>query len=127
MRLDISREALDAIRGEAAASPDVEVCGLLFGKGLRVEMVVTCRNVADEPATAFEIDPQALIAAYKAARGGGPAVIGHYHSHPIGKAEPSARDAANAMGDGAIWIVVGGDDVSAWRSNSPGKLAPIEL
>ncbi|MEO7389332.1 MAG: M67 family metallopeptidase [Sphingomonas sp.] len=118
---------LDAIRGEAAASPDVEVCGLLLGEGLRVEQVVACRNVATEPATQFEIDPQALIAAHRTARGGGPAVIGHYHSHPTGNAGPSSRDTANAMGDSAIWIIVGGDDVSAWRSNSPGRLEPIKL
>jgi proteasome lid subunit RPN8/RPN11 len=127
MMLEISREALGAIRSDAAASPEVEVCGLLLGEGLRVDRVVACRNVAEHPATTFEIDPQALIAAHKVARGGGPAVIGHYHSHPTGKAEPSARDAAGAMGDGAVWIIVGVGHVSAWRSSSLGKFTPIEL
>ena len=113
MMLEISRAALDAIRAEAAASPHVEVCGLLLGEGLRVAKVRPCRNVADNPATAFEIDPQALIGAYKAARSGGPAVIGHYHSHPNGPAEPSARDEAAARG-GEVWLIVGGDKLRAW-------------
>lgn len=127
MMLEISSTLIDAIRAEAAAVPDAEVCGLLLGRGARVERIVPCRNVAEDPDTSFEIDPQALISAYKAARSGGPAMIGHYHSHPNGKAEPSARDAANATGDGAIWIIVGGDRIAAWQSNSPGRLSPIDM
>ncbi|MBN8814947.1 MAG: M67 family metallopeptidase [Sphingomonas sp.] len=117
MRLEISRAALDAIRAEAAASPDVEVCGLLLGRGLQVERVVPCRNVAAEPRMAFEIDSQALITAHKQARIGGPAVIGHYHSHPTGKAEPSARDAASARG-GEVWVIVADSDATAWLASN---------
>ncbi|THD36834.1 MAG: M67 family peptidase [Sphingomonas sp.] len=127
MRLEISREALEAIRAEADASPEVEVCGLLLGDGLRVEEVRACRNVADDPATAFEIDPQALIAAYKAARSGGRAIIGHYHSHPSGRAEPSVRDKASALGDGAVWIIVGRDSARAWQSNAAGQFDSVSL
>ena len=124
--MEISRVALDAIRAEAVASPAVEVCGLLLGAGLRVERVVACRNVADDPTTGFEIDPQALIAAHKAARGGGPAVIGHYHSHPNGKAEPSARDAAAAWG-GQVWVIVGADDVRAWLAIDGGRFDRLDF
>jgi proteasome lid subunit RPN8/RPN11 len=127
MRLKISREALAGVVAEAAASPDVEVCGLLLGEGMRVAEVSPCRNVAPDPTIGFEIDPQALIAAHRAARAGGPAVIGHYHSHPSGIAEPSARDAANAMGDGAVWIIAGRSDLLAWRSSAVGKFDSIEL
>ncbi|MEO5939171.1 MAG: M67 family metallopeptidase [Sphingomonas sp.] len=119
MLLEISSELLDAIRSEAAASPDVEVCGLLLGEGLRVDRISTCRNVAEERATAFEIDPQALIAAHKTARGGGPAVIGHYHSHPTGEPEPSARDAAAARG-GEVWVIVARGDAQAWLAADRG-------
>lgn len=127
MRLEISRAVLDGIVADAAATPGVEVCGLLLGQGLRVERVVSCRNVAEEPATGFEIDPQALIAAHKATRGGGLAVIGHYHSHPTGKAEPSPRDAASAMGDGALWLIVAGEEVRLWRTIKVGVFMPIPL
>ena len=119
MMLEISREAVTGILTDAAASPGAEICGLLLGRGLRVERVVACRNVADEPATGFEIDPQALIAAHKAARCGGPAVIGHYHSHPTGRAEPSARDAAAARA-GEVWVIVGGGHAIAWLATESG-------
>ena len=126
MLLEISRAALDAIRAEAAAGPDVEVCGLLLGEGLRVERVVACRNVAEEPATGFEIDPQALIAAHKAARDGGPAVLGHYHSHPNGKAEPSARDAVMARG-GEVWVIVAGGEVTAWLARDCNRFDRLSI
>jgi proteasome lid subunit RPN8/RPN11 len=126
MRLEISRADVDRILGEAAASPDGEVCGLLLGAGLRVDQVRACRNVAENPARSFEIDPAALIAAYREARGDGPAVIGHYHSHPTGRAEPSVRDAENAMGDGAIWIIAGGGELRGWISLSPGTFKRLE-
>jgi proteasome lid subunit RPN8/RPN11 len=119
MRLEISREMLDDIRGEAEASPDVEVCGLLLGEGMRVERVVSCRNVSGESARSFELDPQALIAAHRAARAGGPAVIGHYHSHPSGSAEPSERDAAAARG-GEVWMIVTSSEIRAWLANDDG-------
>ena len=126
MMLEISREALDAIRAEAVASPDVEVCGLLFGQGLRVSGIQSCRNVADDPATRFEIDPQALIGAHKAARAGGPGVIGHYHSHPTGNAEPSARDAAAAHG-GEVWLIVCGGVTTAWLAIDGGRFDRLAL
>ena len=124
--MEISREALDAIRRDAAASPEAEVCGLLLGEGMRVKEARSCRNVAAEPATSFEIDPRALIVAHKAARAGGPAVIGHYHSHPSGKAEPSVRDAAAARG-GEVWVIVAGDEVEAWLATTGGQFDQLSM
>ena len=52
--------------------------------------------------TGFAAAPAALFAALRAARAGGPAVIGHYHSHPSGQATPSATDADAAAADGIL-------------------------
>ena len=120
--LHISRSLLDRIVAEAAADPFVEACGLLLGKDDRVSAIEPCRNVAADPSSRFEIDPAALLAAHRAARSGGPAVIGCYHSHPNGRAEPSLRDAADAAPDGAIWLVAAGGDVTAWRAAPHGAL-----
>jgi desampylase len=126
MMLEISRAALDAIRAEAEARPDVEVCGLLLGEGRRVDAVRSCRNVAADPKTAFEIDPAQLIAAHRAVRDDGTRVIGHYHSHPNGLARPSARDAAAAYG-GEIWIVVAEQQATAWRAEAGGQFTALSL
>ncbi|MBX9796354.1 M67 family metallopeptidase [Sphingomonas sp.] len=124
MVLEISSRALDAIMHEASRDPAREVCGLLLGRGSSVTVVVPCRNVAADPARRFEIDPAALIAAHRAARDGGPAVIGHYHSHPGGAAAPSSADTAMAAQDGAIWLILGAGEIAAWRAQLvPGQAA----
>ncbi|KQS51080.1 MULTISPECIES: Mov34/MPN/PAD-1 family protein [unclassified Sphingomonas] len=120
MSVTISSELLQRLVAEAAASPDAEVCGLLFGAAERIEMAEVCTNVAANPARAFEINPVDLFAAHRRAWAGGLAVIGHYHSHPSGLPVPSPRDAAQAMGDGAVWVILGGGVARAWRSTDVG-------
>jgi proteasome lid subunit RPN8/RPN11 len=60
--------------------------------------------------------PAALIAAHRAARAGGPALVGHYHSHPGGSPVPSARDAAAAE-PGSYWIIAGSGALRAWYAD----------
>jgi proteasome lid subunit RPN8/RPN11 len=115
MSVTISSELLAQLVAAADALPDAEICGLLFGSAGRIEAAEACANVAADPARAFEIDPAALFAAHRRARGGA-LVVGHYHSHPSGLPVPSPRDAAQAMGDGAIWVILGGGVARAWRS-----------
>jgi proteasome lid subunit RPN8/RPN11 len=105
-----------------AAETDDEICGLVLGSGNDVARLVPCTNVAADPKVRFEIDPGALIAAHRAARGGGEQVIGHYHSHPSGMARPSPRDAADAAADGSIWLIVAGEVVTAWRAVADGAV-----
>lgn len=105
MMAHISRALLTRILDEAAASPDREICGLLLGEGMRVRDILPAANVADDPARRFEIDPALLLRAHREARRGGWAILGHYHSHPGGEALPSACDARNAHGDGALWLI----------------------
>ena len=127
MKARISRALLRRIIDEAAASPD-EVCGLLFGSPQRIDAAQRCRNVAESPADSFEIDPAALLAAHKAARGGGRAIVGCYHSHPGGIAEPSPRDAAAAAADDSLWLIVGSGEARLWRARRDGTgFDPVEI
>lgn len=121
MRVEISSALVARILAEAAASAE-EVCGLLLGEGLKIGAILPCCNVATDPSRHFEIDPAALIAAHRAVRAGGPAIVGHYHSHPSGNATPSATDAASAQPDGAIWIIVAGEDIRAWHAVRDGAV-----
>lgn len=111
----ISSGLLDRLLAEAAAAPAIEVCGLLFGDDRGIAGASACRNVADTPATSFEIDPAALIAAHRAMRSGGPRLIGHYHSHPGGQPDPSPRDAAAATA-GDLWLILGAGEARLWRA-----------
>lgn len=113
----ISADLLARLTGEAAASPLREICGLLFGTTDRIEAAEAARNVAEDPATRFEIDPARLIAAHRAQRRGGPVLIGHYHSHPGGRAEPSPRDKAAAE-PGMLWLIVAAGTARPWRAGA---------
>ena len=88
-------------------------------------------NVAARPETRFEIDPAILIAAHRDARAGGMQVIGYYHSHPGGRAQPSAEDARLAAPDGQYWIILGADGVTAWQAAAQGdvhdRFIPVAL
>ncbi|SOB87630.1 Proteasome lid subunit RPN8/RPN11, contains Jab1/MPN metalloenzyme (JAMM) motif [Sphingomonas guangdongensis] len=131
MSLQISRSLRDRIVAEAAAVPRLEVCGLLLGRAGLVTGAPACRNVAADPTRAFEIDPAALIAAHRAARAGGPDIIGCWHSHPSGNARPSAADAAAALDPSWWWLIVAGGEVGAFRvvPSGPihGRFAPVAL
>lgn len=121
MDVRISTGLRARITAAAAASSD-EICGLLFGAPDAIEAALPCRNVAADPHRRFEIDPAALIAAYRATRGGGPALLGCYHSHPGGDATPSAQDAADAAADGSLWLIVAGGEARLFRAVERGEL-----
>ena len=120
MTLHISSKVLDAIMAAAASAAPLECCGILLGRGDTITGALPTANVHPRPATHFEIDPAALISAYRDERGGGPAVAGFYHSHPNGVAIPSATDAAMAAHDGRIWAVIGAGNVRFWRDEGTG-------
>jgi proteasome lid subunit RPN8/RPN11 len=119
----LSRELVAAIVREGERAHPEEACGLLLGRDDSIERSQPARNVHPEPRTHFEIDPQALIDAHRSARNGGPEVLGYYHSHPTGVSEPSTTDRAEAPGDGRIWAIVGGGDVTFWRDDEGGFVA----
>lgn len=123
MTLAITPETLAALQREAAIAAPEECCGILFGDGESVTALAPARNVHRDPLSHFEIDPQALVDAHRAARQGGPQVIGYYHSHPNGLARPSATDEAMAAGDGAIWAIIAAGCVTFWRAGDAGFTA----
>ncbi|HVI98558.1 MAG TPA: M67 family metallopeptidase [Sphingomonas sp.] len=128
MKARISRPVLQRIIADAAAFPGEEICGLLFGAPQCIDAAKPCANVAADRSDSFEIDPAALLAAHKAARAGGPRVVGHYHSHPNGLPRPSPRDVLAAAPDGAYWLIVGGGEARLWRARIDGQgFDPVEL
>jgi len=118
--LIIARAAFQAILDHANEDEPQEACGLLLGEEGRITEARRVANVAADRARHFEIDPQALIDAYRAQRSGGPRLLGYYHSHPGGVAQPSATDREMAPGDGKVWAIVGQGRVAFWRDGESG-------
>jgi proteasome lid subunit RPN8/RPN11 len=121
--LTVTAAVLARLLDEAdRAAPD-ECCGLLLG-GETITDVLPADNVAADRRCHFEIDPIVLLSAHKAARHGGPAVLGYYHSHPTGSLEPSLTDRAEAFGDGRVWAIVAAGEVAFWRAD-PGRFEAL--
>lgn len=118
--IGVAPTVIRAIEAAAAAAFPEECCGILLGDGQLVVAALAAANVAPDRMARFEIDPQALVDAHRAARAGGAPVAGYYHSHPRGPAAPSATDRAEAAGDGAIWAIAGPSGVAFWRDDEHG-------
>lgn len=125
MEIELTSIVLQQMQAAAALAGPEECCGLLLGQGGRIDDLRASANLAADRRRHFEIDPQILIDAHRAARAGGPGLIGYYHSHPNGLVGPSATDRAMAAGDGMIWAIIAlgdapGDvlgDVTFWRDD----------
>jgi proteasome lid subunit RPN8/RPN11 len=120
MRVAIATGLIEQCCALADASRHEEVCGLLLGDGERIDAILPAANVAEDPRTAFEVDPAVLLAAHRAARLGGPQIVGCYHSHPNGSATPSPADAAAAV-PGQYWLILAGGQARLYRAGKDGR------
>lgn len=128
MIVELTRDVLALLQEESRRAAPEECCGLLLGQGNGIEAARPAANRAENRRTHFEIDPVALLAAHKAARAGGPQVVGYYHSHPTGICVPSATDQEHSTGDSRIWAIISDSEVAFWRDNANGFAAlPFRL
>jgi len=146
--LDQSQKAALAAAAEAAW-PE-ECCGLLVGRHLAaadggqvtlaVTRLVPAANRHPEPRHGFDLDPATHFALLRELRdgAGGETILGHYHSHPEGPAQPSPRDAAQAWDADMVWLIVGLTGgrtavITAWmvtdpaEPDTPGRFAELPL
>jgi desampylase len=120
---------LECVAHAREAAPD-ECCGLLLGRGDEILDAVRARNVSDEPATRFLIDPADHFAALHSARCRGLEVIGFYHSHPSSAPEPSPRDIAEFAYPNHLYAIVSlltdPPDIRLFRFEA-GSFRPVAL
>jgi proteasome lid subunit RPN8/RPN11 len=98
--------ARDAIVADAREAVPAECCGLLLGRDDEIVEVLPARNIADQPASRFLIDPQDHITGRREARARGLDVVGFYHSHPRSAPEPSVRDLDEFSYPGHLYAIV---------------------
>ncbi|QFT76962.1 Mov34/MPN/PAD-1 family protein [Erythrobacter sp. THAF29] len=120
MSIEVTSQVFEALDRASRSAYPREACGLLLGEGERISTFIETRNVHATPETHFEIDPQSLIDAHRSSRHGGPEILGHFHSHPQGDAEPSSTDLELAAGDGKVWAIWGRGDLRFYRSGKAG-------
>ena len=112
--VELPLEFQQQLRDEALRALPRECCGLLEGiiepltlslsKGARVIALHPTANLSNA-SDRFEIDPASHIALLRKLRGTGRTIVGCYHSHPNGRAEPSKRDCESAVEQGFLWLI----------------------
>jgi len=110
MQLILSDKLMAQICRHIVTDYPREACGLLIG--LRggggdgqVTRVIPSPNMAEHPDNSFEISPELILRCHKQLRGGNETILGHYHSHPDGLAQPSARDRRQNHDPGMVWVI----------------------
>lgn len=112
----------DGTRLAFTTGPPQEKCGFLRGRGERITTADFVANVSPTPETHFEIDPAALLTAYRSARSPRSLeLLGYFHTHLSGSCEPSATDAALAAPDGKLWLIATSLSAALWRAVPDGR------
>lgn len=91
---------------QALATPRVEVCALLGGRGNRLISVYPVRNIAADPATGFLLEAEGQIKAMRQMRTAGESMRAIFHSHPATAAVPSATDRQLAAYPAVYYLVL---------------------
>ena len=137
--LRLTPAQLRTIEAVAEAAYPEEACGLLVGRrapdgGWRVGAVEASANVAEPPRTRrFEVDPRLRLRLERRLRGRPDSIVGLYHSHPDGAAEPSERDRAMVFEPALIWLITAvgrnrAPATRAWRPTADGAaFVPVRL
>lgn len=95
----------EMIRHARTGAPH-EVCGIVAGENSRFTRVYPARNVADNPAVTYQIDPQEQLRIFKEIDERGWEVAGIYHSHPASPPFPSPTDLRLAFYPDAVYFIV---------------------
>ncbi len=114
-----------AILREARAAHPRECCGLIEGvrdgETVRATALHATANLAEAP-DRFQIDPRVQFRLLREGR----TIVGCYHSHPNGRAEPSPRDLEGAGEEDFVWVIAAGRTLAAFVYRA-GGFPPLAL
>ncbi|MDA0934200.1 MAG: M67 family metallopeptidase [Planctomycetota bacterium] len=95
---------LRAMTAHAREAHPMEAVGAVLGAGGVAVDYVRLENVSPTPASAFSVDPLDFVRIDGEARDRGLTLLGLFHSHPGGAAEPSDADRRGAWPGQCCWI-----------------------
>ena len=113
MALIIKKSDFQRIIDHCTAGLPDEACGILAGKGNKVEKIYSMTNAKPGPAS-YEMDAEEQFQVMKDIRESGRVMVGVFHSHPSGQACPSGIDVEKAYWPGsqlpnypdAVYVIV---------------------
>jgi proteasome lid subunit RPN8/RPN11 len=104
--LRLQKATVAAILREAEATPNLEVCGLVWADAAGEQTVTSLRNAHKEPERYYDVDPAELLKAYRQMEEVQGSPVAFYHSHPGGSPHPSEADMMGAMNGGMHYLIV---------------------
>ena len=116
--IHLSQNLRDDILDAASAAFPMECCGLIEGvfttDTWHALAVHKAKNLAEDSANHFLVDPQAHFELLRSLRGSERRIIGCFHSHPNGLSVPSADDRAKAIEPNFVWLIASGEKAGAF-------------
>lgn len=135
--LHLSNDLRDEILEAADSAFPHECCGMIEGASAdltwRAHAIHRARNVAEDAANHFLIDPQLQFDLLRKLRGSERRIIGCFHSHPNGLTAPSADDRAKAIEPNFLWLIAAGVKPGGFALNAyvfaedAGHFVPLNL
>ena len=117
MSLELPTPLVKGMMEHAQQEYPNECCGLLAGRGGRVERLYRGVNVDRSPYT-YRLDPLEQLRIFKEIDADGLELLGIYHSHTQSPAYPSRTDVAKAFYPDAVYVIVSVDN-GASHEGSP--------
>jgi proteasome lid subunit RPN8/RPN11 len=124
----LSKNHLREMEDYAKSKRPNEACGILAGRGNKVEKIYPCKNVSKNPNSHYEIAPVELIGVFNDVEDIGLEILGFYHSHPMGPLGPSNVDHATATWHDHSYVILHPKGIGSWRWDEvEGKFIEEEL
>ena len=95
--LRLTQQQVQAIVEQAQTDAPQEICGLISGENSIATHIFPITNHSATPEQHFEMEPIALLKAYKHMDATGTQLLAVYHSHPASDPIPSPTDIRDAM------------------------------
>lgn len=111
--LTLTKEQLQKMIAHVNSHAPLEACGLLAGRGSKVETVLMVANQAQSPIR-YVMDPIEQLSAFEWIDSNGLELIGIFHSHPTGPETVSPTDIAQAAY--AVVYVILARVENSWRA-----------
>jgi proteasome lid subunit RPN8/RPN11 len=99
-----------------------EACGLMAGLGVEIRVIIPVTNRLHST-QAYFMDPPGLFSGLNRIDSLGMELLGVYHSHPAGPAEPSLTDRNEVIGPEMVYVICAPDPEGKGLAEQANRIA----
>ena len=105
VQLEIPADIFEQMVAQAKAEAPIEACGILAGRGNKVEKLYGMTNV-EASSDHFMMEPAEQFAVVKDIRSAALEMLAIYHSHPFTTPRPSQEDIRLSLTPGVTYVIL---------------------